>query len=109
MAPDSRFFRLFSAPDGETHFEDIEPEPLDVTQIAFGKMAPGRFGDWHNERRRQFVITLAGLAEVTVSAGESRRLPPGTVMLVEDLTGKGHQTRVIGDEEYAFMFVALPE
>ena len=105
----SDVFRLYTGADGETHFETIEAIPVDVTRASFGTMPAGGFGDWHNERRRQFVITLVGVAEITVSDGESRRLPPGSVMLAEDLAGKGHQTRVVGDGACSWMFVALAD
>ena len=67
-------FRIYSASDGETHFEDIESVPLDVSRVTFSnKMASGGFIDWHNERRRQLVVTLTGEAEITASDGEVRR------------------------------------
>jgi hypothetical protein len=39
------------------------------------------------------MVTLAGEYEVQVSSGETRRFGPGSVVLVEDLTGAGHVTR----------------
>lgn len=102
-------YRMFTGPDGETHFEDIEAQAVDVSKASFGKSAGGAFGDWHNERRRQFVVLLSGIADITVSDGETRRMQPGTVMLAEDLTGKGHQTRVIGNEDANWLFVVLAE
>ena len=100
-------FRLYAGPDGESHFEDIEPAPVNVTNVTYGRMAAGRFVDWHNERRRQMVILLSGEADITASDGEVRHLKPGAVQLAEDLTGKGHQTRAIGDQECVWMFVVL--
>ena len=102
-------FRLYTGPDGESHIEDIEPIPVKVTNVTFGRMAPGGFMDWHPERRRQFVIQLAGEAENTASDGQVRRMKPGSIKLAEDLTGKGHQTRVIGNQECLWMFVVLAE
>lgn len=101
------FFRLYTSEDGETHFEDIERGPFDVTQVRFATSAPGAFGDWHNERQPQFVLVHSGEAEITASDGEVRRMTPGSTMLAEDLTGKGHQMRVIGDEPCVWMFVVL--
>jgi hypothetical protein len=37
------------------------------------------------------------MAEVTVGDGDVRRFGPGTVLLVEDMAGKGHQVRGIED------------
>lgn len=103
----SNFFRLYTSDDGETHFEDIEMVPFDVMSMRFATSAPGAFGDWHNERQRQFVLVHTGEAEITASDGEVRRMTPGSAMLAEDLTGKGHQMRVLGDQPCTWMFVAL--
>jgi gentisate 1,2-dioxygenase len=105
----SSFFRLYASEDGETHFEDIEIGPFDVTSMRFATSAPGTFGDWHNERQRQFVLVHSGEAEITASDGEVRHMTPGSTMLAEDLTGKGHQMRVLGDAPCVWMFVALKD
>ena len=52
------------------------------------------------------MFCLSGILEVEVTDGEIRRFGPGAVILVEDTTGKGHVSRIIG-EERAFM-VASP-
>ena len=61
-------------------------------------MEPGYFKDWHNAPRRQYVITLSGQVEFTIGDGTVKRLGPGDVLLAEDLTGRGHITRVVGSE-----------
>ncbi len=99
--------RLYTGSDGESHFEDIEPVPLNVTNVTYAKMPAGRFIDWHNERRRQIVILLSGEADITASDGQVRHMKPGAIQLAEDLTGKGHQTRAIGEQECLWMFVVL--
>ena len=38
----------------------------------------------------QFVIWLQGDVDIEVSDGEIRHLVPGSVLLAEDTTGKGH-------------------
>ena len=103
------FFRLYSSDDGETHFEDIEPEAVGTARASVATWEGGRFMDWHNEGRRQYVICLSGEAEIAVSDGEVRKQLPGTVMLAEDLDGKGHQTKTIGDQPCTWMMVALAE
>jgi hypothetical protein len=103
----SEFFRLFTDAEGETHFEDIERAPFEVTSLRFTTSPVGAFGDWHNERQRQFVAVHSGQAEITASDGEVRHMNAGAVMLAEDLTGKGHQMRVLGDEPCTWMFMPL--
>jgi hypothetical protein len=54
---------------------------------------------WHNAPLRQYVVTLTGWWEIEVSDGEVRRFGPGSVLLAEDTTGKGHVNRVNGPTE----------
>jgi hypothetical protein len=37
-----------------------------------------------------------------------RILAPGAVVLLEDLTGRGHLTRVLGDDDVSGVFVQFP-
>lgn len=117
---DVNYFRVYADEQGESHFEDIEvelsPVPggelsqlFPVQGIIFRRQQPGYDHGWHTAPRRQFVITLAVGAELVASDGEVRRVGPGSVMLAEDLTGKGHITRVIGTEERLSLFVPLPD
>ena len=109
-------WRLYTGSDGQSHIEAIDIEQkadwlkgLPTTQIAFRVWPKGQFIDWHPAPRRQFVITLSGEAEVEASDGEVRHIGPGTVMLAEDLTGKGHITRGVGTQERLSIFVPLPD
>ena len=97
--------RLFSGDDGETHMEELDldshPEltTLQSTEgIVFRSTEPGNFLDWHTAPRRQFVITLSGEVEIGLGDGSVHRFGPGHVNLAEDLTGRGHTTRVVGNE-----------
>ena len=64
--------------------------------VVFRTTPPGHFVDWHNAPRRQYVITLEGEMEIGLGDGTVHRFGPGHVTLAEDLTGKGHTTRVVG-------------
>ena len=101
-----QMIRLYTGSDGQSHFEDLNPSlgPIDGTDlqkasgIAFRKSEPGFFVDWHVAPRRQYVITLSGQAEIGIGDGIVKMLGPGDVMLADDLTGKGHTTKVVGNE-----------
>lgn len=116
-----RYFRIYADENGETHFEDLDV-PLDqerndsflselipATGIIFRSSSSDQFIDWHPAPRRQFVITLSGHAEVEASDGEVRQIGPGTIMLADDTTGKGHITRSTSDEERVSIFIPLEE
>ena len=81
--------------------------PLPATMLTFSRLEPGYTSDWHPAPRRQFVFLLSGAIEMTVSDGESRSFGPGSVVLVEDTVGVGHQTRTLGSDECLFVTVAL--
>ena len=111
-----RIVRLYSDADGESHFEDLEIE-LDLTdyappapllylskatpanQFAFMKASAGWSSDWHPSSARNMFFVLSGEWQVTASDNESRTFSVGSVLLVEDTTGKGHSSRVISESD----------
>lgn len=113
------YFRIYAGPDGESHFEDIEIEMtpgggqsemsalIPTTGIIFRRSTADQYADFHHAPRRQFVITLSGEAEIEASDGEVRHIGPGTIMLAEDTTGKGHITRGFGTADRISIFVPL--
>jgi hypothetical protein len=106
--------RLYSDLSGESHFEDLEEEltatnfappaaPLylssliSATQTGLLGAPAGWIGDWHPSPARNLFFVLSGEWEIEASDGEIRRFSPGNVLRVEDTTGKGHLSRVLGD------------
>lgn len=112
--------RMYTGQDGESHFEEVAPAfarnesgertPIQETEgVSFGRAQPGHFVDWHNAPRRQYVVTLAGQAEIGLGDGTIRRFGPGDVLLAEDLKGHGHTTRVVGSEPRITFTIPLHE
>lgn len=64
--------------------------------------------DWHKAPRRMFLIALKGMSEVTVGDGTVRRFGPGSVLLMDDTTGKGHITRAVGNEDHVALTIPVP-
>ena len=96
-------FRLYAGDDGESHMEELalasHPELTTLQEakgVVFRSSPPGSLSDWHTAPRRQYIITLSGEAEIGVGDGTIHHLGPGDVNMVEDLTGHGHTTRVVG-------------
>ena len=94
--------RIYTGTDGLSHVEDIELNAKSVMEKVTGAEVrttpPGRFSDWHPGPQRQYIINLSGTGQLEVAEGKVD-LPAGSIEYIDDLTGKGHTTRVMGDEE----------
>jgi hypothetical protein len=111
-----RYTRLSSSDTGESRFEQATldlneadyrpPAPLLFVSHAFKadglqfvRLPSGWTGDSICPPKRQFLICLKGEIEVTSSDGHRRTFVPGDSVLMEDVSGKGHRTRVKGADE----------
>ena len=112
--------RLYTGPDNQTHAEEVELKfapgsPADVSTLMkvtgaeLHRTAGGSVDDWHRAPRRQYVITLSGRGEIEVAGGKKISVGPGHIDLVEDTTGKGHITRVIGTEDRVTLQLPLAD
>lgn len=121
-----RLWRAYADADGESHLEEAEvdlvlteyappapdlfvSEPRPAAGYAYLSAPPGWDGGWHPAPRRQLFILLRGVLEGEVSDGRSVRLEPGDVFLLEDVSGRGHTSRVAGDENVEALVVVLPD
>ena len=117
---------IYADADGESHFEDVElsfaqedfvppAPPVLITSFepassyAFEQVPPGWHGDWHPAPARVLAIYLSGHGVIEASDGEVRPIVPGTILLAEDTTGKGHITRVTGSDDVFVVIVTLPD
>lgn len=109
--------RIYTGPDGQSHSEEIElkitngnnSDMIKATGVQFRRQSPGYFSDWHVGPRRQFIITLSGRGEIEVAGGKKVALEPGRIELIEDTTGKGHTTRVVGTEDRVSIAIPLAD
>jgi hypothetical protein len=116
-----KYTRIYADDKGESHFEDVEMEmkaaPYNTGAISqmfaakgvMFRVSPNYFVDWHNAPRRQFVVNITGSVEIAVSDGNKRSFGAGTILLAEDVTGKGHTSRGQGSEERLSLFIPLKE
>jgi hypothetical protein len=119
-----RYTRIYADADGESHFDEVDVPlqsvafappagPLDLSapfaaeRAILGSMPVGWDGGWHPAPRRQLYFLLEGELEVQVSDGTVRRLKSGSIVLLEDLSGKGHVTRVASPQAVRCAFVQL--
>lgn len=118
--------RIWASVDGESHLEDVDlafeesdflPPALPVHLTAqtpasgyfIASVPPGWQADWHPAPVRELAVYLTGEGEIEASDGTVRALRPGTILLVDDTTGRGHITRVTGTEEMLVVIVTLPD
>jgi len=107
--------RLYTGTDGQSHIDQAPimfhgaPDEVSATvktsDAYLARGAPGMFETWHNAHRKRYIVVISGEAEVETTDGEKARLVPGHLYLIEDLTGKGHTFRVLGDQEWVALFV----
>jgi len=109
-------YRLFTDTGGNSHLEKLnldsnaELTALTPTKgIKFQESPAHHFVDWHPAPQRQYVIILSGQLEIGLSDGGFHRFGPGDARLVEDTTGKGHTTRVVGDSPAITAVVPLAD
>jgi quercetin dioxygenase-like cupin family protein len=122
----TRYTRLYTSDDGETHFDEIEreltvmefvpgappvylSESLTAHNVSFFGAKDDWKSDWHVSSGRNLFIVLSGKWEVTSSSAETRMFAKGDVLFVEDTTGKGHTSRVVGGEDSIAVLVQIPD
>ncbi len=118
------YLRLYSDAKGESHFEENDLEltlqefappaapfyvsdQTDAARFSVFELPVGWGGDVHPAPKRQYFVCLSGSIEMTASDGDSRLISMGDVVLVEDTSGKGHITRVVGDESFVAALTQL--
>jgi len=100
--------RIYSGPDGQSHFEDVElrfeprgdqsetAELIPGSGIVVRRFDPQRSNPWHHAPGRYAVFTLSGAVDIEIGDSTVRRLGPGDILIAEDRTGQGHVTREVG-------------
>lgn len=116
--------RVYADSEGESHFQEVEVafpvaefvpgKPViglspayRATEVAFAQVPADWEGGWHPTPRRQFGVIISGIMDIRASDGELRRFTPGSVFLLEDMTGKGHNTLMVGGTEAILLLAWL--
>ncbi len=114
-----RIVRIYTGDDQQSHLEEFQV-PMESSQygkfsklfrttgIIFRETEPGQLIDFHTAPRRQFVVTLEGVAEIECGDGSIARLSGGDVLLADDTTGQGHISRDIEGPRRS-LFIPVPE
>ncbi len=110
---------LYLDENGDSRFGDIEldwvqetpsgkyTERLPATGIIFRQVQTEYDLDRHPAPRRQYIINLDAGVEITACSGEARIIGAGEVILVEDITGKGHLSKAVEGQLRHCIFVPI--
>lgn len=112
--------RIYTGEDGESHIEDMElpfeqmghalrTKLQEAIGVQFSSLKPTQLVDFHTAPRRQYVITLQGQVEIGLGDGTKRIFNVGDIELCEDLTGRGHTTRSVGDVDRVSVQIPLAD
>ena len=101
------YVHLYTGADGLSYFKDVEVPMTDrgqgteLSELIAAKALVMRRNtadyqlDYHVAPRKQFIINLTGTVEIIASGGETRQFGPGSIMLADDTTGKGHISKAV--------------
>jgi hypothetical protein len=111
--------KIFSDEKGESHFEDVEiplidqgeigflSEDINVKKLQFRTVSADYDYDFHCAPQRQYIVLLDGGVEIETSLGEIKQFKTGEILLVEDISGKGHKTKNLEKEVRTSLFIHL--
>ena len=116
------YVHLYADANGVSHFRE---EQFDFRSTGAGgplmhalstgagamllRLKPGAVEDWHNAPKRWYLIVVQGMSEVTASDGKVRRFGPGSVVFMDDTTGKGHRTRAVGHIDHIAVVIPVAD
>ena len=107
------FFRLCPDAAGVSHFKPMEVEvflrefappaaAFSVSELkpasrhGFLCLPGGWVGELHPSPMRMWIVVVSGEMEFKAGDGATQRLLPGSALLLEDTTGMGHCSKVLG-------------
>ena len=116
------YLRIYSDETGCSH---LEIKQIDLSSSDYAPPAPnlntstiekadryvflelpvGWYGDWHPTPVRQWLALMSGECEFGTGDGEKKIRKAGDFVLLEDTSGRGHQTKVLGNIAVRIMAV----
>jgi hypothetical protein len=112
--------RVYTDINGDSQFEDVTvplhsrgivgqlSDAFPVKAIVFRQVEPTYDWNYHTAPERQYIILLDGEIEIETSVNEKRTFKGGDVLLMEDVTGKGHRTKNLQPIKRKSIFITLP-
>lgn len=115
MSDDQGFIpaiRLINTPEGYSVFETGKLPVLKTIATTSFRIS-NTVEEWeksdHPAPRRQYVVTVKGKISFKVSSGETFLIQPGTILLAEDVEGKGHSWEFEEGETWERLYIPIPD
>ena len=119
-----QYIRLYADENVETHFEQVPmelsetdyrpPAPLmfvshayETDALQFVRLPAGWVGDGIHPPQHQFMLCLEGRLEIRLSDGSRRSFRPGSTVLMENTSGKGHRSEVKGSKDFVAAIIPV--
>jgi uncharacterized cupin superfamily protein len=106
-------YRLYTTTDGASAFQKGQIKDLQKIEsdYFFFQQDPSdrRSYEWHPAPREQYVITLKGTIEFTVTDGNSFMIEPGDVLIAKDVESSGHKWKMLSEQSWTRVYIALRE
>lgn len=107
----ARLIHVYATNDGESHADIIDITknageiPVSGMTARVYERNDSNAEEWHTAPRKQFAINMTGELEVELSDGRRQAIGQGDLVYLEDVTGKGHITRVTSPVTNLFIHV----
>ncbi len=111
--------RVYSDENGDSHFDEVSypfvsnstigylTGEVEAKGVIFREVIASYDYDFHTAPQKQFVVLLDGGIEIETSLGEKRSFQQGEVLLLEDVSGKGHRTKNLSPKPRRSLFITL--
>ncbi|MCB1760425.1 MAG: cupin domain-containing protein [Gammaproteobacteria bacterium] len=116
------YLRIYTDEVDCSHFEEVKigldstnyapPAPNlntseagEANKYVFLDLPVDWYGDWHPTPVRQWLALMSGECEFEAGDGEKRVRKAGDIVLLDDTSGKGHQTKVVGNTSVRILAV----
>lgn len=120
------FLRIVSDGSGGSRFEDWTPstgtmpgsggsgpilasDPAPASSWQVRSVPAGWRRGFAPAHTRTVAVYLSGEGEIETTDGDVRKVSPGTVLLAEDTTGRGHAARVTGPDPLVVVHIGRAE
>eukprot|EP01091_Cochliopodium_minus_P014578 TRINITY_DN4974_c0_g1_i1.p1 TRINITY_DN4974_c0_g1~~TRINITY_DN4974_c0_g1_i1.p1 ORF type:complete len:137 (+),score=23.69 TRINITY_DN4974_c0_g1_i1:22-411(+) len=115
-----KIVRIYATEDGESHIDkdyyiNIDKphslgtlsENFNVRDLVFRRTPASYDLSYHCAPCRQFIVCLDAGVQCTTSDGDTVIVNAGEILLMEDVTGKGHLSKAVDGKPRTSIFIPI--